>query len=88
MRPIAFAALICCLATPSLAQTLAVAEPAPTVQAAGLTIKDGSDAGPATQPVLPDRAEAEDVNNVTDLPRIATHAPTPLGRPVPSGDSQ
>jgi hypothetical protein len=94
MRPVAFAALIsaslaaCCLATPSLGETVAAAGPVRTAEAASLTVRDGSDAGPATQPVVLDSAQADDANGATDLPRIATHAPTPLGRPVASGNSQ
>jgi hypothetical protein len=94
MRPIAFAALIAAslavsgLATSGLAQTVASAHPALMVETADMTVRDGSDAGPI-QPVA--AGQAEDANSVADLPRIATHAPTPLGRPVPAsqiGDSQ
>jgi len=97
MRPIAFAALISIAlaafgpATPALGQT--VTAPVRPAGAAGMTVRDGSDAGPSTQPVVPDSAQADDANsldsaNLADLPRIATHAPTPLGRPAPSGDAQ
>ena len=47
-----------------------------------MTVRDGSDAAPI-QPAMP----GQDANSVSDLPRIATHAPTPLGRPVPAADS-
>jgi len=97
MRPVVFATLIsaslaaCCLATPTLGQTVAAAGPVRSAEAASLTIRDGSDAGPATQPVVLDSAQADDANSLdtailADLPRIATHAPTRLGLPVP--DSQ
>ena len=87
MRPIAFAALIAAslavssLATPCLAQT--AAHPALMTEAVDTTVRDGNDAGPlrTARPGQP-----EDANSVSDLSRIATHAPTPLGRPVP--DSQ
>ena len=88
MRPIAIAALIAAslavssLAAPCLGQTMAAAASSLRVQTANLTVRDGSDAGP-TQPVA---GQAEDAGNVADLPRIATHAPTRLGLPVP--DSQ
>lgn len=99
MRPIAFAALIsatlaaCGLTTPSLGQTVPAANPVRMAEAAGMTVQDGTDAGPATQPMPPNSIQADDANSLdtaslADLPRIATHAPTPLGRPVPSGDSQ
>jgi len=89
MRPIAFIALISAslavfgLATPCLGQTMASARPALMAEA-NLTVRDGSDAGPA-QSGMP--GQADDASSVTDLPRIATHAPTPLGRPVPAVDS-
>jgi hypothetical protein len=85
MRPIAFAALISAslaalaLATPGLAQT--ARNPALMADVTNLTVRDGSDAGPI-QTALP--GQAEDATNVTGLPRIATHAPTPLGRPLPA----
>jgi hypothetical protein len=94
MRPIAFAALIAAslavsgLATPGSAQTMAASHPSLRVETADMTVRDGSDAGPI-QPV--GAGQAEDANSLADLPRIATHAPTPLGRPVPAsqiGDSQ
>ena len=53
-------------------------------EATNLTVRDGSDAGP-TQTGMP--GQADDASSVSDLPRIATHAPTPLGRPVPAADS-
>ena len=87
MRPIAFAALISAglavssLATPCLGQTATAAHPTLMVETADMTVRDGSDAGPV-QTAMP----GQDANSVNDLPRIATHAPTPLGRPVP--DSQ
>lgn len=93
MRPIAFAALmpamlaVSSLATPSLGQTVTAAGPVRTAEAS-MTIHDGDDAGPATQPLVLDGAQAEDAGNVTDLPRIATHAPTPLGLRLLPGDSQ
>jgi hypothetical protein len=94
MRPIAFAALIAAslavssLATPGLAQTMAASHPSLRVETADMTVRDGSDAGPI-QPVA--AGQADDAGNATDLPRIAIHAPTPLGRPVPASqiaDSQ
>lgn len=99
MRPVAFAALISAslaafsLTTPCLGQTVAAAGPVRVAEAASLTVRDGTDAGPATQPVVLDSAQADDANgldtaSLADLPRIATHAPTPLGRPVASGNSQ
>ena len=93
MRPIAFAALISAslavfgLATPCLGQTAMAAHPSLMVETADTTVRDGSDAGPI-QTAMP--GQAEDAN-VSDLPRIATHAPTPLGRPLPASqiaDSQ
>ena len=92
MRPIAFAALIAAslavssLATPGLAQTMAASHPSLRVETADTTVRDGSDAGPL-QTAMP----GQDANSVSDLPRIATHAPTPLGLPVPASqivDSQ
>jgi len=89
MRPIALAALIAAslavsgLAAPCLGQTMAAATSSLRVKTADLTVRDGSDAGPA-QSGMP--GQADDAGSVADLPRIATHAPTPLGRPVP--DSQ
>ena len=94
MRPIAFAALISAslavfgLATPCLGQPRTAAHPTLMVETADNTVRDGSDAGPI-QTGVPD----QDAGSVSDLPRIATHAPTPLGRPVPAaeltaGDSQ
>jgi len=94
MRPIAFAALLSAtlaassLLAPALAQTVTAAHPALMVETADMTVRDGSDAGPI-QPGMP--GQAEDVNSLTDLPRIATHAPSVLGRPVSAsqiGDSQ
>jgi hypothetical protein len=94
MRPIAFAALIAAslavsaLATPCLGQTATEAHPALMTDAVDTTVRDGSDAGPV-QTSMP--GQAEDASSVSDLPRIATHAPTPLGRPVPASqiiDSQ
>jgi hypothetical protein len=94
MRPITFAALIAAslavsaLATPGLAQTMAASHPSLRVETADTTVRDGSDAGPL-QTAMP--GQVEDASNVADLPRIATHAPTPLGRPVPASqiaDSQ
>ncbi len=87
MRPIAIAALIAAslavssLAAPCLGQT--AANHTLVAEATNLTVRDGSDAGPA-QSGMP--GQADDAGSVADLPRIATHAPTPLGRPVP--DSQ
>jgi len=89
MRPIAFAALMAAslavssLVTPGLAQTMAASHPSLRVETADMTVRDGSDAGPI-QPVA--AGQADDGGSVSDLPRIATHAPTPLGRPLP--DSQ
>jgi hypothetical protein len=90
MRPIALAAVISLavfgLATPCLGQT--AANHTLMAEATNLTVRDGSDAGP-TQTALP--GQADDANNVADLPRIATHAPTRLGLPVAdstSSDSQ
>ena len=94
MRPIAIAALIAAslavssLAAPCLGQTMAVSHPSLRVETADMTVRDGSDAGPS-QTAMP--GQAEDASSVADLPRIATHAPTPLGRPVPASqivDSQ
>jgi hypothetical protein len=94
MRPIAFAALIAAslavsaLATPCLGQTVTEAHPALMTEAVDTTVRDGSDAGPL-QTAMP--GQAEDASSVSNLPRIATHAPTPLGRPVPASqiaDSQ
>ena len=94
MRPIAFAALIAAslavssLATPGLAQTMAASHPSLRVETADMTVRDGSDAGPI-QPVA--AGQADDAGNATELPRIAIHAPKPLGRPVPASqiaDSQ
>jgi hypothetical protein len=85
MRPIAFAALIAAslavssLATAGLAQTMAASHPSLRVETADTTVRDGSDAGPL-QTAIP----SQDAGSVSDLPRIATHAPTPLGRPVPA----
>lgn len=84
MRPTAFAALIAAslavsgLAAPAQAQT-ATAHSRLMVETADTTVHDGSDAGPI-QTALP----GQDAGSVSDLPRIATHAPTPLGRPVPA----
>ncbi|HEX4118562.1 MAG TPA: hypothetical protein VHX99_07150 [Rhizomicrobium sp.] len=85
MRRIAIAALmLTALATPCLAQS----NPTRLAEAANLTVRDGSDAGPVSRPVLPDGVQVEDATNLADLPRIATHAPTPLGRAIPAADSQ
>jgi hypothetical protein len=77
------------LIAPSWGQTMAPARPGLMMQTADLTVRDGSDAGPA-QTAVP--GQADDASNVTDLPRIATHAPRRLGLPVPAettaGDSQ
>jgi hypothetical protein len=88
MRPITFAALIAAslavsaLATPCLGQTATGPHSALMAEAVDTTVRDGSDAGPLqTMP-----GQAEDASNVSDLPRIATHAPTPLGRPVPASE--
>ena len=87
MRPTAFAALVSTvlfgLAIPSFAQTVVAANP--PAGAAGMTIVDGSDAGPAPEPVVVD--QAEDVSDVSALPTIATHAPTPLSVLVKAGNS-
>ena len=85
MRRIAFAALILTtLTAPCLAQS----NPTRLAEAANLTVRDGSNAGPVTQPAIPGSVQAEDASNLADLPRIATHAPAPLGRPIPAADSQ
>ena len=62
----------------------ASAHPGLMIQTADLTVRDGSDAGPR-QSAMP--GQADDANNAADLPRIATHAPTRLGLPVPATDS-
>jgi hypothetical protein len=69
---------------PSMAQTMESAHPGLMMQTADLTVRDGSDAGPI-QTVS--AGQADDANNVADLPRIATHAPRRLGLPVPATDS-
>jgi len=87
MRPTVFAVLVSTmlfgLATPSFAQTVVAANS--PAGAAGMTIVDGSDAGPAPQPVVVD--QAEDVSDVSALPTIATHAPTSLSALVKAGNS-
>jgi hypothetical protein len=88
MRPITFAALIAAslavsaLATPCLGQTVTAAHSALMAEVADTTVRDGSDAGPL-QTAMPGQAGNA---SVSDLPRIATHAPTPLGRPVPASE--
>ena len=90
MRQIALAAAFIVatassLTHPALAQTMASAHPGLMVQTADLTtVRDGSDAGPR-QSAMP--GQADDANNIADLPRIATHAPTRLGLPVPAADT-
>lgn len=89
MRQIALAAAFIVatassLTHPALAQTMASAHPGLMVQTADLTVRDGSDAGPR-QSAMP--GQADDANNTADLPRIATHAPTRLGLPVPAADT-
>ena len=85
MRLIALTALMSvAFVAPSMGQTLASAHPGLMMQTADLTVRDGSDAGP-TQTAIP--GQAEDTTNLSDLPRIATHAPTRLGLPVPATDS-
>ena len=87
MRPIVFAALTSAalfgLATASFAQTMVAANP--PAKAVPMTIVDGSNADPGPQPVVD---QADDASDVSALPTIATHAPTPLSTLVKSADSQ